>query len=202
MTNLKKDFGQIFFSDRNEFRNWLEKNHKNSAGIWMIYYKKHTGTEGITYREALEEALCFGWIDSIIKKIDEERYVRKFTPRINTSNWSDLNKRIVNTLIDQGKMTRAGLEKIEGFTETGKVEWKTKPPLEEAKNPDKFSTPGFIAEAFSGNQPALENFNALALSHKKRFVLWITTAKKQETINARLNEAIKMLKDNRKLGLK
>jgi len=200
MTNLKKDFEQIFFIDRNKFRNWLEKNHKKSPGIWMIYYKKHTGNEGITYREALEEALCFGWIDSIIKKVDEERYVRKFTPRINTSNWSDLNKKIVNTLIDEGKMTRAGLEKIEGFTETGKVEWKTNTPQKESKA-EGFITPGFIIEAFAGNEPALENFMAMAPSYKKRFVLWITSAKREETINNRLNEAVKMLKDNRKPGL-
>ena len=96
-----------YFNNRKSFRNWLEKNHANSPGIWMIYYKKHSDTQCIEYNEALEEALCFGWIDSIIKKVDDDTYVRKFTPRTNISQWSDLNKRTVLSLIEKGKMTEA-----------------------------------------------------------------------------------------------
>ena len=88
------------FKTREAFRKWLEKNHDSSPGIWIIFIKKLNG-QSIKYSQMLEEALCFGWIDSIVKKIDEEKYVRKFTPRINTKNWSDINKRIVNELISE-----------------------------------------------------------------------------------------------------
>lgn len=77
---MKADFPQLFFSDRTKWRTWLKKNNSGSEGIWLIYYKKHTGKNSITYDEAVEEALCFGWIDSAIKKLDEDRYMQKFTP--------------------------------------------------------------------------------------------------------------------------
>lgn len=82
-----------YFDSRTSFRKWLEANHSVSCGIWTIFHKKHIKIAGIAYREALEEALCFGWIDSIIEKVDEEKYIRNFTPRSNVSNWSDLNKK-------------------------------------------------------------------------------------------------------------
>ena len=89
----------------------------------MIYYKKHTSTRCIEYKEALEEALCFGWIDSIVKRIDDERYVRKFTPRTNIYNWSDVNKKLVLSLIEKGLMTEAGLRKIGVWLKTGRINW-------------------------------------------------------------------------------
>jgi uncharacterized protein YdeI (YjbR/CyaY-like superfamily) len=90
-----KELEQIYFNNRESFRSWLMKNHDNCRGIWIIFYKKEIKIECIKYYEALEEALCFGWIDSIIKKTDDNKYVRKFTPRTNTIKWSDLNKKTV-----------------------------------------------------------------------------------------------------------
>lgn len=115
----------IYFNSRESFRSWLEKNHNESIGIWMIFYRKQKNIESIKYTEALEEALCFGWIDSIIKKVDDDKYVRKFTPRTSISKWSDLNKKIVLSLIEKGKMTEAGLEKIDIYLKTGKVDWES-----------------------------------------------------------------------------
>jgi len=83
----------LYVTTRDEWRSWLEKNHKSEKEIWLIYYKKHTGKPRIPYDDAVEEALCFGWIDSIIKRIDEKKYAQKFSPRKQNSVWSDLNKK-------------------------------------------------------------------------------------------------------------
>lgn len=195
-----KDLENIYFANEPSFRDWLKINHDKSQGIWLVFYKKHTGTECIGYQEALDVALCYGWIDSIIKKLDETKYVRKFTPRINTSKWSETNKKRVHVLIKNGKMTEAGLLKIDSYLKTGKVSWTTAGTLKKEKN--KLIIPEFIINEFAGNEPALSNFNNLAPSFQRLYVLWITTAKRDVTIRARLKEAIELLKENKKLGLK
>lgn len=191
----------IYFDNRKSFRNWLEKNYNKSMGIWMIFYKKHVNMECIEYREALEEALCFGWIDSIIKKLDDDRYVRKFTPRTNISKWSDVNKRIVVSLIEKGKMTEAGLKKIDIYLKTGRVAWENKSPKNDSKK-QEFVIPDFIIEKFAENEPALTNFNHLARTYKQHYILWITSAKREITIQKRMEESVGLLKENKKLGLK
>lgn len=196
-----KELERIVFINRESFRDWLEKNHDKSPGIWMIYYKKHLKEDCIKYKDALEEALCFGWIDSIIKKVDNDSYVRKFTPRTNTSNWSDVNKKIVLSLINKGKMTEAGLRKIDVYLKTGKVDWDFK-SLRGDKEKNEFQIPDFILNEFAKNEPALINFNNLALTYKRHYVLWITQAKREETIWNRLKESIELLKENKKLGMK
>lgn len=198
---LMKELEQVFFENRESLRNWLGKNHKESPGIWMIYYKKHTGNSCIEYREALEEALCFGWIDSTLRRIDDERYVRKFTPRTNTSNWSDVNKKLVLELIENGKMTEAGLQKIDVWIKTGKVDWKIQKSGKKARDKE-LQVPDYFLEALSENEPALANFKNLARSYKRQYVLWITFAKREETIRKRLKEAVELLKENKLLGLR
>ncbi len=195
-----KELEQIYFHNRKSFRDWLEKNFDESPGIWIIFHKKHLQIEGIEYMDALEEALCFGWIDSIIKKIDEDKYVRKFTPRTNHTNWSEVNKRLVIALIKKGLMTEAGLSKIDVYQKTGKVEWDPKAPKTTTKR--ELEIPDFILEEFGRNEPALKNFNRLARSHKQNYVMWITSAKREETIYKRINEAIALLLKDEKLGLK
>lgn len=196
-----RELEHIFFNRRESFRDWLEQNHNNSYGIWMIFYKSQKNIESINYQEALEEALCFGWIDSIIKKVDNDQYIRKFTPRTNISKWSDVNKKIVLSLIKQGKMTKAGLNKIDIYLKTGKVDWKIT-DTEKVEEKKAFNIPDFILKALAKNEPALTNFNNLALTYKRHYILWITSAKKEETILSRLKESIKLLKENKKLGLK
>jgi len=195
-----KDLEHKYFKTKEAFRNWLEKNHEKSPGIWMIFYKKHVDIECLKYNEALEEALCFGWIDSLVKRIDENQYKRKFTPRTNISNWSELNKQLVIALIKKGKMTEAGLKKIDLYLKTGRVDWETKELKE--KETKEFDIPDFINEAFAKNEPALTNFNNLAQTYKQYYILWITNAKREETISKRLKESIELLKENKKLGLK
>lgn len=197
MTELER----LYFENRETFRKWLEINHNKKSGIWMIYYKKHTGTKCIEYNEALEEALCFGWIDSTLKRIDDERYIRKFTPRTNTSNWSDVNKKLVLSLISNGRMTEAGLKKIDVWLKTGRVDWKTGTKKTDIRGKE-IQVPGYFLKALSENEPALTNFNSLARSYKRQYVLWITSAKREDTILKRTKESVELLKQNQLLGLK
>jgi|SRR5665647_1068640 len=195
-----RELENIYFRNKEEFRNWLEENHDTNPGIWVIFYKKHINIDCIKYNELLEEVLCFGWIDSLIKKIDDDKYARKITPRTNTQKWSELNKKKVIELIKEGKMTQAGLHKIDNYLKTGKVDWPVnKSGKKELKEND---IPDFIIEELAKNEPALINFNKLATTYKRHYILWITNARKEETILSRLKESIGLLKENKKLGLK
>ena len=97
---------RLSFKNRDEWRNWLKDYHNIAKGIWLIYYKKHTKKPSVYYNDAVEEALCFGWIDSLVKRIDDERYMQKYTPRNPNSSWSELNKQRVEKMIAEGKMTK------------------------------------------------------------------------------------------------
>ena len=110
---------KIYVKNRTEWRTWLEANHDNVKEIWLVFNKKETGLASIPYGEAVEEALCFGWIDSIIKKLDESQYVRKFTPRKANSKWSVSNIQRVEKMIQAGLMTPHGM----GLVEAAKAKW-------------------------------------------------------------------------------
>jgi uncharacterized protein YdeI (YjbR/CyaY-like superfamily) len=105
----KKFMKILVFRTREDWRAWLAKNHDSENEVWLVYYKKVTGKRSITYSDSVEEALCFGWIDSIIKRIDETKYVRKFTPRVDKSNWSALNIKRAEKMIQSGLMTLHGM---------------------------------------------------------------------------------------------
>lgn len=190
-----KIFEEKFFLDRDNFRNWLNKSHGTSSGIWLIYYKKHTQKPSIIYEEAVQEALCFGWIDSTVQRIDDEKYKQKFTPRNDKSEWSKLNKERVKKLIKQKKMTHHGLVKIDIAKKNGM--W------------DKLSSgdviyvmPEIFKKELNKNKSAKVFFEKLSPSHKKHFIRWIATAKRDETKFKRITEAIIMLSENKKLGMK
>ena len=183
----------LHVTERSDWRAWLEKHHQSEQEVWLIFYKQHTGKPRIPYEDAVEEALCFGWIDSIVRRIDDEKYMQKFTPRRASSEWSRLNKNRMRKLIREGRMTPVGLAK---FTPAAI----RKPPREKPTVPRVL--PNFIKRALMEDKEVWENFNSLAPSHRKAYILWISTAKKQETRERRLKEAIRLLKQNRKLGLK
>ena len=191
----------LHFINGNDWRNWLCENHSAHKEVWLIFYKNKKPT--ITYESSVEEALCFGWIDSIIKTIDGESYARKFTPRTNTQNWSALNIRRIKKLIAEGKMEDPGLNKL-GPNLFDPVKRKI---LDQNLNAEKkidktLEVPDMIINFLGEHEPALKNFNALAPSYKKHYILWITNAKTEPTIKKRLMEAAELLKDNKKLGLK
>lgn len=181
----------LYVTTRTQWRTWLEKNHETVNEIWLIFYKKDAGKPTIPYNDAVEEALCYGWIDSIIKRIDSEKYVRKFTPRKKKSKWSDLNKKRVKKMIQEGKMTEAGLAKID-----------EKVFIEEKVTPKEFIIPPGIEEALQTNEEAWKNFSALAPGYKRQYIGWIIDAKREETQKRRLKELITVLEKNEKLGMK
>ncbi len=186
---------QIYIKTRNEWRSWLQQNHQSSSGVWLIFYKKHIGKPSLKYDEVVEEALCFGWIDSIIKKIDEERYVRKFTPRKLDSRWSDINKKRVLKLEKQGLMTEAGRAVVEAARESGFWDKPDRPAL-------SFEVPDDLKDALAKNRKAKMFFDRLAPSYKKQFLSWIQFAKRRETRENRIRESIALLEQGEKLGMK
>jgi len=186
---------QLYFVDRDKWREWLSENHAASSGIWMVFYKKATSKPTIPYDAAVEEALCFGWIDSIIKRIDEEKYVRKFTPRKDKSDWSALNKKRVAEMIKAGRMTEAGLAKIRAAKKNGC--WNR-----DGKTPRSLEMPSEFAEALASNKKARENFEKLAPTYRRHYLGWIAAAKRGETIKRRIDESIALLERGGKLGMK
>ena len=177
---------------RNEWRKWLEKNHKKEKEIWVIFYKKHTEKPRVSYNDAVEEALCFGWIDSTVKRIDDEKYCQKFTPRNHKSGWSELNIMRVKKLIKEGKMTDAGMMKFkpDNINTTTRL-----------INTDEKDIPSFILDALKKKPKALENFLELAPSHKRNYLRWITEAKREDTRQRRLTKAKDMLVKSKVLGI-
>lgn len=172
-----------FFRSAAEFRRWLEKHHGSSDELWVGFYRKGASRSGITYKEAVDEALCFGWIDGIRKSLDEERYVNRFTPRKARSNWSNVNVRRVNELISEGRMHPAGLAAFE---------------LRDAKRSGVYSFENRGAAALTPEQTARFRSNAAAWSffesqppgYRKTAIWWVVSAKREETREKRLTTLI------------
>jgi uncharacterized protein YdeI (YjbR/CyaY-like superfamily) len=165
--------------NQKDWRKWLEKNHNRAQEVWLVYFKPASGRSTIDYETSVEEALCFGWIDSIIQKIDEHKYARKFNPRRSDSRWSETNKRRVVKVIREGRMTEAGLAKV--TFEVGKVavgQPKAKrPPVE---------MPERIEQALRSQPGVWEAFQKVTPSLKRNYILWLSDAKKPETFERRL----------------
>ena len=193
---MEKTTEKLYAASRDEWREWLEKNHKTKKEVWLIYYKKHTGKPRVPYEDAVEEAICFGWIDSTVKKLDEEKYAQKFTPRSTKSKWSQLNIRRAKRMMEAGRMTKAGLVKCQEAIKISREESSTKPSKK------RLTIPPDLKEALSSDKKVWENFNNLAPSYRRLYIGWITDAKKEETRKRRLKEAVTLLKQNKKLGMK
>src|SRR5947207_6773660 len=184
----------LYVTSREEWRAWLTKHYQSEAEVWLIYYKKHTGRPRIAYDHAVEEALCFGWIDSLVKRIDDDKFAQKFTPRRDWTKWSALNKRRMRKLIQEGRMTEAGLAKIDLAV------LDEEPPGKPSQG--ELDIPRFVQQALKASPRAWEHFQKLAPSYRRQYIGWIMHAKKEETRERRLREAISLLEQNQKLGLK
>ena len=182
----------LHLTTRAAWRSWLAAHHDRETEIWLVYNKRHTGEPRVEYDDAVEEALCFGWIDSIVRTIDADRYAQKFTPRKAKSKWSELNKRRFAKMVAEGKMTAAGLAKSPPEDEGGAA---ANPSADDA-------VPGYIEAALRANGAAWTNFSNLAPSYRRLYVRWIEDAKKEETRRKRLAEAVGLLAENKRLGLK
>ena len=186
---------ELSVSNRKEWRSWLEKNHAKAKEIWLVYYKKETGIPSINYTDSVEEALCFGWIDGIKKSIDEQKYAHRFTPRKTASKWSPRNIKLAEKMIEEGEMTQAGLLVFNQRQTYDKEILKAMGESEIPLTPE-------IEKALRVNKKAWDNFINLAPGYKKQYAGWLRNAKKRETLEKRLEEAIELLTENKKLGMK
>ncbi len=178
---------KLHFKNRTEWRNWLEKNHDKEKEIWIIYYKKHTGNHSVPYNDAVEEALCFGWIDGIVKKLDEERYVQRYSPRNPKSLWSETNIKRVKKMVKEGKMTSVGLKLYKDAMKSRQIA----PTLSATVPPD-------LIKALMKNKKAWGNFKKFPPSTKLMFTYWVKTAKTKETREKRIKRAVELSALNRK----
>ena len=174
---------------RAAWRRWLAKHHASSPGIWLLRHKQHSGVESMPYEDVVREALCFGWIDSLVKRVDDDCYAIKVTPRRPTSKWSDINRKRWKELEAAGLLAAAGLAAAP--TENRYAQRASIPEL-----------PAYIAKALKTNPGAWQHFKALAPRQRRDFVVWIHTAKRPETREKRIRESIALLSAGKKLGLK
>jgi uncharacterized protein YdeI (YjbR/CyaY-like superfamily) len=167
---------------RAEWRKWLEKNHTRPEGVWLISYKKATGKPRVDYEESVEEALCFGWVDSKGNRLDDERTLLWFAPRKKGSGWAKTNKERVEKLIKAGLMAPAGLAKVEAAKKDSS--WSALDAVEALEIPPD------LAKAFSKNKTAKEFFDAFPRSARRAILVWISNAKKPETRAARILDTV------------
>jgi uncharacterized protein YdeI (YjbR/CyaY-like superfamily) len=179
----------LHFGSRKDWHAWLAKHYASSPGIWFVFYKSHSGQKSIPYEDMVREALCFGWIDSLIKRLDDDRYAMKVTPRQPASKWSKLNRKRWAELKAADLLTAAGL----AAAPTSNA-YNAKPSIPEL--------PNYIAEAFQEDAKAWKFFRELAPSYRRDFVTWIHTAKRPGTREKRMRESIRLLSAGKKLGLK
>src|SRR6266850_7028175 len=154
-----------------QWREWLAEHHDSESEVWLIFHKLHTGVASIDYKDALDEALCFGWVDSLVKRLDDRRYARKFTPRRPDSRWSTINRKRYAALKASGRLMPAGINRAPTDRTYG-------PRLQRFEMPSKI--PAYIQRALKKHPAALRHFDALTSSHRRRYLGWIESAKHEE----------------------
>ena len=185
---LKDGIKTFYAKSQKEWRQWLEKNHESEKSIWLIIYKKESKTKSVYYPEAVDEALCFGWIDSKPNKRDAESFYQYFSKRNPKSNWSKVNKEKVKRLLAEGLITKSGLEAIEIAKQNGT--WNALDEVEEIIIPDD------LQKAFSKKKSALTNFEKFPRSSKRGILEWILNAKRPETRQKRIQETVDLAEKN------
>lgn len=173
-----------------QWRRWLADHHDSESEVWLVFHKRHTGRASIAYEDAVDEALSFGWVDSLIKRLDDARYARKFTPRKADSKWSTANRKRYAQLKASGRLMPAGLNRAP-TDRSGDAPW-----------PSPAKVPQYIQDALRNHPTAWSYFESLAPSYRRMYIGWIDSAKQQETKMRRLQEAIRLLAAGKKLGLK
>lgn len=181
--------------NRAQWRKWLEENHAKETEVWLVFLKKHTGKANLSYNDAVEEALCFGWIDGVKRSIDEDHYTHRFTRRKPDSKWSNLNKERARRMLEAGQMARAGKKSIEQAKKNGR--WAE----HVAKRVGLAMPPEFDA-GLKANPKAAACFATLAPSYRRQYIDWIASARRAETRQRRLNEAMRLLAHGEKLGMR
>jgi uncharacterized protein YdeI (YjbR/CyaY-like superfamily) len=180
---------QLDIRTRGDWRRWLAKHHASSPGIWLVRHKQHTAVRAMSNEDLACDALCFGWVDSLIKRLDDQRYAIKVTPRKPTSKWSDVNRKRWKQLEAAGLLARAGLDAAPTANRY-------------APRPSVPELPAYVAKAIRTNAGAWQFFQQLAPTYRRDFVVWIHTAKRPETRSRRIRESLALLAAGKQLGLK
>lgn len=185
---MKSDKNIFSFKDRSDWRSWLDNNHSDASEAWIVIQKKHSSVPGLFLDEAVEEALCFGWIDSTLNTRDDQSYLLRFSPRNPNSVWSMSNIRRAEMLIKGGRMKRAGLAAVQAAKQSG--EWQA---AIDRENPDYI--PSDLEAALLKDQEAWDAFRKLPVSKKKRYVYWLQSAKQKKTRQKRITEILRLTRD-------
>jgi uncharacterized protein YdeI (YjbR/CyaY-like superfamily) len=187
---MKKDIETFYPKSRQEWREWLQNNYDKKTSVWLIYNKKKSNIPTISYGEAVDEALCFGWIDSTAKPLDDEKYMQFFSKRKAKSVWSKINKDKIDRLTKEGLMTKAGFESVETAKQNGS--WTI---LDDA---EALIIPADLEIAFQKRQNASNYFFNLSRSDKRNILQWLTLAKREETRQKRIAEIVELAEQNLK----
>lgn len=179
---------QLYFKNALEWRNWLHENHANSTGVYLIFYKVDSLVESMRWEEAVQVAICYGWIDSTVKRLDSEKRKQAFTPRKDKSVWSKLNKSYVEKLVLENLMHESGFAKIETAKINGS--WSS---LDEVED---LIMPLDLKNAFEENKKAFQNYQGFSPSYRKSYLYWLNQAKREETRNNRIIEIINCCENN------
>jgi uncharacterized protein YdeI (YjbR/CyaY-like superfamily) len=174
------------FRTRGAWEKWLERHHGEEAGVWMKFAKKGTGVTTVTYAEALEVALCYGWIDAQVKRFDETYYLQRFTPRRTRSKWSKINRESATRLIESGMMRPPGLAEVERAKADGR--WDAA-----YDNPASAAVPEDLEQALARNKKAREFFATLSSANRYAILYRIQDAKRAETRARRITQLVEML---------
>jgi uncharacterized protein YdeI (YjbR/CyaY-like superfamily) len=186
----------LYVINRKQWRSWLSKNHRSEPEIWLVYYKKHSGKPRIPYNDAVEEALCYGWIDSTTKPIDKDCYAQRFSPRRRNSPLSVMNKERVRRLIKAKKMTKYGLESIKHHIGTGST------AEDSLKKLKRFEMPEDILDELRADPVVWKNFQKFPESYKRIRIGWIDGSRNRpDFFRTRLNYFIKMTAKNKRFGM-
>jgi uncharacterized protein YdeI (YjbR/CyaY-like superfamily) len=173
----------LYLTKRSDWRTWLKRNYKTKDDIWLVYAKKHTGKPTISYNDTVEEALCFGWIDSTVRTIDEDHFARRFSVRRPKSSYSQSNKERLRALVKEGKVMKDVLASLPDLTE------------------DNFEIPGDILQAIRSNERAWKNFQAFSQPYIRIRIAYIDSARtRPDEFKKRLDHFIKMSQKNKQFG--
>ncbi len=183
-----EDKVHLYFKNAQEWREWLHENHHSSLGVYLIFYRVDSDFASMRWEEAVQVALCYGWIDSTVKKIDEHRRRQMFTPRKEKSVWSKINKNYIEKLIAENQMHESGLSIINIAKQNGS--WESLDQVE------ALMVPKDLEFAFLNNKDAFDNFNAFSKTYKKSYLYWLNQAKKTDTRRARIDEIVKLCELN------
>ena len=187
-------FPEIYLENRADWRDWLAENHASSPGVWLIYSKKHTCVARVSNDHAVEEALCFGWIDRTVKRMDNQRDCQWVAPRRRTSGWSALNRRRAEALMASGAMMAAGLDKIEEARANGNWDKALEDRVDRPVPPE-------LTAALSSEPRAEAGFNRLTPTQRKYLVNHVARAKKEETRQRRAARVVEMILSGKKPGM-